>query len=299
MAAGLPNLKVSRRVECAWRLLLEHTCDVFHFLFCGALSPARSGRVLFGTCRLCYACWYWAVQKRQVENSPGERGVFHFLRFSHWLKEVGKSGHFFSPSGSPIVFAQHDAVLISTSHSSAMHRPLVFCLVVVLLAIAASSSAVPRKPVWPRQFDVQFGLSVVESPLNGPIVNVTSHFYYDFNVQASLVTYPELCLPGLIPVPPPRIISQLEMDICIAIVDLYNLNLFKYIYIKNKLKCVVPGRWLEKGLQPAVQPQGHLFVRPACRRGLLSPLPRRWHGTVPPTSSSFFFRSVFFVLCFV
>ncbi|ELR19555.1 uncharacterized protein ACA1_270300 [Acanthamoeba castellanii str. Neff] len=80
-----------------------------------------------------------------------------------------------------------------------MHRPLVFCLVVVLLAIAASSSAVPRKPVWPRQFDVQFGLSVVESPLNGPIVNVTSHFYYDFNVQASLVTYPELCLPGLIP----------------------------------------------------------------------------------------------------
>jgi hypothetical protein len=35
MAAGLPNLKVSRRVECAWRLLLEHTCVVFHFFFVG------------------------------------------------------------------------------------------------------------------------------------------------------------------------------------------------------------------------------------------------------------------------
>ncbi len=90
-----------------------------------------------------------------------------------------------------------------TAHSSDMHRPLVFGLIVVLLAcVAVAAAAVPRKPVWPRQFDVQFGLSVVESPINPPIVNATSHFYYDFNVQASLITYPDLCLPGLIPVPP-------------------------------------------------------------------------------------------------
>jgi len=73
-----------------------------------------------------------------------------------------------------------------------------FLLVVLYIFINAAYTA-PIKPTWPLQFDCNFTLNVPTTPgVNNAIVNAKSHFYYNYDqVQASLIDYPELCLPGL------------------------------------------------------------------------------------------------------
>lgn len=74
-----------------------------------------------------------------------------------------------------------------------------------ILCTSASTFAVgdvPKKPLWPVQFDAPFGLNVPHIPvvLPNPIVNGTSHFYYNWDqAQGSLIVYTDVCLPGLFP----------------------------------------------------------------------------------------------------
>eukprot|EP01123_Difflugia_compressa_P014902 TRINITY_DN8120_c0_g1_i1.p1 TRINITY_DN8120_c0_g1~~TRINITY_DN8120_c0_g1_i1.p1 ORF type:complete len:218 (-),score=37.89 TRINITY_DN8120_c0_g1_i1:8-661(-) len=75
-----------------------------------------------------------------------------------------------------------------------------YILTVVLIVLGCcgiNTAADPPKPVWPLAFDVSFGLTVTASPptFPKPLVNVTSHFYYDFNIQASVIDYPVRCIP--------------------------------------------------------------------------------------------------------
>jgi hypothetical protein len=60
-----------------------------------------------------------------------------------------------------------------------------FCLATVL--------AVPTKPVWPQQFDTAFGLN--DELYIPPFHNVSSHMYYDWNIQSQLLDYPVRCFP--------------------------------------------------------------------------------------------------------
>eukprot|EP01102_Stenamoeba_stenopodia_P013789 TRINITY_DN451_c0_g1_i1.p1 TRINITY_DN451_c0_g1~~TRINITY_DN451_c0_g1_i1.p1 ORF type:complete len:249 (+),score=60.88 TRINITY_DN451_c0_g1_i1:53-799(+) len=65
-----------------------------------------------------------------------------------------------------------------------------------LLGQALKAPPTPPKPVWPLEFDVTFGLT---DPLVTNMVNVTSHFYYNFNIFSSLIDYQEQCIPTPIP----------------------------------------------------------------------------------------------------
>jgi len=55
----------------------------------------------------------------------------------------------------------------------------------------------PTKPIWPLTFDCTFGLTIPLIPgvTTSPLVNISSHFYYDFTKQASLIDYPTNCIP--------------------------------------------------------------------------------------------------------
>eukprot|EP01127_Copromyxa_protea_P005845 TRINITY_DN1568_c0_g1_i1.p1 TRINITY_DN1568_c0_g1~~TRINITY_DN1568_c0_g1_i1.p1 ORF type:complete len:220 (-),score=53.29 TRINITY_DN1568_c0_g1_i1:41-700(-) len=67
-------------------------------------------------------------------------------------------------------------------------------LLLALLFVAAQAQAPPAppsKPHWGAQFDAAFGLY---SPVNN-FINFTSHFYYNWDLKATLITYPERCLP--------------------------------------------------------------------------------------------------------
>jgi len=84
-----------------------------------------------------------------------------------------------------------------------MSNSFLFCLSIIFVACLSVSSlttaaaADPPKPVWPIQFDVTFGLnSPAGDSLPSPIVNASSHFYYNWDLKASLITY-ESCLPGV------------------------------------------------------------------------------------------------------
>ncbi len=77
-------------------------------------------------------------------------------------------------------------------------------LLIFSLIIGTFSGVVltDNRPTWPEVFDVPFGLSVEGnvSGGNAPIVNCSSHFYYNFNLKAQLITYATACLPGVLPV---------------------------------------------------------------------------------------------------
>jgi len=75
-----------------------------------------------------------------------------------------------------------------------------FGLVLTFLSVVCVSSfekREPEKPVWPIQFDAPFGMSTPKA--NPPIVNTSSHFYYNWDIKASTIVYHERCLPGLWP----------------------------------------------------------------------------------------------------
>lgn len=76
----------------------------------------------------------------------------------------------------------------------------VVVFLVSLVVLVASQG--PIKPEWPDKFDVPFGLSVEGNVTGGnaPIVNSTSHFWYDYGQKAQLIVYPDTCLPGVLPV---------------------------------------------------------------------------------------------------
>ncbi|KJE89608.1 hypothetical protein CAOG_01043 [Capsaspora owczarzaki ATCC 30864] len=72
-----------------------------------------------------------------------------------------------------------------------------FGLVLALVACAAiaaplAPAADPEKPIWPIQFDVPFGLNWVGGTL---INNASSHFYYNFDLEAQVIQYDTHCFP--------------------------------------------------------------------------------------------------------
>lgn len=79
-------------------------------------------------------------------------------------------------------------------------------LLMVCLSVALASCQIlptpppglPAKPVWPNQFDSPFGLNWSEGGVK-IINNATSHLYYDFDIEAQLIDYPELCFPFAAP----------------------------------------------------------------------------------------------------
>jgi len=71
-------------------------------------------------------------------------------------------------------------------------------LVVALLVVAAThANAQGGRPVWPRMFDVAFGVSTLANITdnNPPLVNKTAHFYYNWNLKAQRIDYPDACIP--------------------------------------------------------------------------------------------------------
>jgi len=61
---------------------------------------------------------------------------------------------------------------------------------------AAVAAAPPAKPTWPVEFDSPFGLTNLFP--KSPILNVTSHFYYNWDqYQSQVIDYPNRCIPGL------------------------------------------------------------------------------------------------------
>ena len=68
---------------------------------------------------------------------------------------------------------------------------VIFFLVPLLAAFGQA------RPIWPRQFDVAFGLSTLANIVenNPPLVNKTAHFYYNWNLKAQRIDYPEACVP--------------------------------------------------------------------------------------------------------
>ena len=72
---------------------------------------------------------------------------------------------------------------------------LAFVLMLAVTTACLASQPPPPKPLWPRNFDAAFGLTTS----NG--ANQSSHFYYDWDIQATLIAYPVMCLPGLATTP--------------------------------------------------------------------------------------------------
>lgn len=71
-----------------------------------------------------------------------------------------------------------------------------FKLTIIVAVFIACTFAQPQKPVWPNQFDAAFGLNIPEVNNSNPaIINSSSHFYYNWDIQATLIDYPESCLP--------------------------------------------------------------------------------------------------------
>jgi len=67
-----------------------------------------------------------------------------------------------------------------------------------VLLLLSSALAQPTKPMWPVEFDSPFGLTNL-GPLS-PLLNVTSHFYYNWDqLQSQVIDYPVRCIPGLEP----------------------------------------------------------------------------------------------------
>jgi hypothetical protein len=77
-----------------------------------------------------------------------------------------------------------------------MHRKLVVAIV-LLFSCVLYANAQPQKPVWPIEFDATFGLFVPGNDTGDQIevVNSTSHFYYNYNINASVIDYPTNCIP--------------------------------------------------------------------------------------------------------
>jgi len=60
--------------------------------------------------------------------------------------------------------------------------------------IATIFSQPSSKPVWPVEFDAPFGLYNLNLP--SPLVNVYSHFYYNYDeLQSQVISYPTNCIP--------------------------------------------------------------------------------------------------------
>jgi len=79
-----------------------------------------------------------------------------------------------------------------------MKALLVVCAFVGIYSTLAAAD--PNKPVWPPAFDCPFGLNVVPTNTSPPIINQLAHFYYQWtNLKASLVDYPQGCLPFFFP----------------------------------------------------------------------------------------------------
>jgi len=82
-------------------------------------------------------------------------------------------------------------------------RTIVLVLALTFVAAAAARThthkhvrAPPNKPVWPTEFDAPFQLFDLTVPT--PIVNQTSHFYYNFDqYEAQRISYPQQCVPLL------------------------------------------------------------------------------------------------------
>eukprot|EP01118_Nematostelium_gracile_P009289 TRINITY_DN3117_c0_g2_i1.p1 TRINITY_DN3117_c0_g2~~TRINITY_DN3117_c0_g2_i1.p1 ORF type:complete len:232 (+),score=60.46 TRINITY_DN3117_c0_g2_i1:41-697(+) len=69
---------------------------------------------------------------------------------------------------------------------------------VIFLLVAIVTCDDPKKPMWPSQFDVEFGLNMIPTPNNAAMINISSHFYYDWDqFKASTIDYYNYCLPGL------------------------------------------------------------------------------------------------------
>ena len=119
-----------------------------------------------------------------------------------------------------------------------MQRAIVLSLLFFSLA-----EGVP-KPVWPEEFDVAFGLSVIPTPISAPIVNASAHFYYNYDqVQASLIVYEDTCLPLLSGMPHPtemmtRRRAQQSMD------AIYILSHKVYISPSRVLELIVAHGFL-------------------------------------------------------
>lgn len=83
-----------------------------------------------------------------------------------------------------------------------MSQATVHVLVFLICLVVLVATQAPVKPEWPDKFDVAFGLSAEGNVTGGnaPIVNSTSHFWYDYGQKAQLIVYPDTCLPGVLPV---------------------------------------------------------------------------------------------------
>jgi len=67
-------------------------------------------------------------------------------------------------------------------------------LVLVLSLVITIVHSQPTKPVWPVEFDSPFGLYNLNLP--SPLVNINSHFYYNFDqLESQVITYPTNCIP--------------------------------------------------------------------------------------------------------
>jgi len=58
----------------------------------------------------------------------------------------------------------------------------------------------PTKPVWPTQFDAGFGLNAPAGPSYeniNPIINSSAHFYYNWDINSTLIDYQQNCIPDL------------------------------------------------------------------------------------------------------
>ena len=74
-----------------------------------------------------------------------------------------------------------------------MFRTILLIAVVALVAIA--QQPVPSKPEWPNQWDSPFGLNIHN--LLYKITNRSSHFYYNWDIKATRIAYPNGCIPYL------------------------------------------------------------------------------------------------------
>src|SRR4051812_32095836 len=52
---------------------------------------------------------------------------------------------------------------------------------IVALAVAVSAFNGERKPSWPEQFDIPFGLSILAHGAIPAVGNASSHMYYNWN----------------------------------------------------------------------------------------------------------------------
>jgi len=66
---------------------------------------------------------------------------------------------------------------------------------VFILFFILVQCADPPKAIWPIQFDAQFGLFYPPLPPAPPVVNVSSHFYYNWDITSTLIAYPAGCIP--------------------------------------------------------------------------------------------------------